>query len=92
MTSYTGLLNFFVILFFIYAMHTQIYIFTHYIDINLVMKYIDFLMIFGSPCIASAFVIRGKGDYQIDYTPAPRITEADKNNDRGYNFEIFTCM
>ncbi|KAK9157184.1 hypothetical protein Scep_003758 [Stephania cephalantha] len=25
---------------------------------------------------------RGKGDYQIDYVPAPRITEADKNNDR----------
>lgn len=25
---------------------------------------------------------RGKGDYQIDYEPAPRITEADKKNDR----------
>ncbi|KAJ7951201.1 39S ribosomal protein L46, mitochondrial [Quillaja saponaria] len=25
---------------------------------------------------------RGKGDYHIDYVPAPRITEADKNNDR----------
>ncbi|ERN19116.1 39S ribosomal protein L46, mitochondrial [Amborella trichopoda] len=25
---------------------------------------------------------RGKGDYQIDYQPAPRITEADKTNDR----------
>uniref|UniRef100_A0ACD5VE11 Uncharacterized protein n=1 Tax=Avena sativa TaxID=4498 RepID=A0ACD5VE11_AVESA len=25
---------------------------------------------------------RGKGDYQIDYVPAPRITEADKANDR----------
>ncbi|KAK4424679.1 54S ribosomal protein L17, mitochondrial [Sesamum alatum] len=25
---------------------------------------------------------RGKGDYQIDYTPAPRITEADKSNDK----------
>lgn len=25
---------------------------------------------------------RGKGDYQIDYEPAPRITEADKANDR----------
>nr|GMD61941.1 39S ribosomal protein L46, mitochondrial [Ipomoea batatas] len=24
----------------------------------------------------------GKGEYQIDYTPAPRITEADKTNDR----------
>jgi hypothetical protein len=23
----------------------------------------------------------GKGDYHIDYVPAPRITEADKNND-----------
>ncbi|CAI8615237.1 unnamed protein product [Vicia faba] len=23
----------------------------------------------------------GKGDYQIDYVPAPRITEANKNND-----------
>lgn len=27
-------------------------------------------------------VNRGKGDYQIDYVPAPRITEADKTNDR----------
>ncbi|KAF8379598.1 hypothetical protein HHK36_029039 [Tetracentron sinense] len=25
---------------------------------------------------------RGKGDYQIDYTPSPRVTEADKTNDR----------
>ncbi|KAF9602395.1 hypothetical protein IFM89_027524 [Coptis chinensis] len=25
---------------------------------------------------------RGKGDYHIDYVPAPRVTEADKNNDR----------
>ncbi|XP_052724421.1 uncharacterized protein LOC128194021 isoform X3 [Vigna angularis] len=25
---------------------------------------------------------RGKGDYQIDYVPAPRFTEADKNNDK----------
>ncbi|EEC80450.1 hypothetical protein EE612_033549 [Oryza sativa] len=25
---------------------------------------------------------RGKGDYQIDYVPAPRITDADKTNDR----------
>ncbi|XP_051136369.1 uncharacterized protein LOC127255009 [Andrographis paniculata] len=25
---------------------------------------------------------RGKGDYQIDFTPASRITEADKKNDR----------
>ncbi|XP_058068442.1 uncharacterized protein LOC131217524 [Magnolia sinica] len=25
---------------------------------------------------------KGKGDYQIDYVPAPRITEADKANDR----------
>ncbi|TVU11553.1 hypothetical protein EJB05_45146 [Eragrostis curvula] len=25
---------------------------------------------------------RGKGDYQIDYVPAPRTTEADKTNDR----------
>ncbi|GER45214.1 39S ribosomal protein L46 [Striga asiatica] len=24
----------------------------------------------------------GKGDYQIDFTPAPRITEADKSNDK----------
>lgn len=69
-------------------MHTQIYIFMHYIDINLVMKHIDFLMIFGSPCIASAFVIRGKGDYQIDYMPAPRITEEDKTNDRRYNLKF----
>lgn len=30
------------------------------------------------------FIYRGKGDYQIDYTPAPRITEADKNNDKRY--------
>ncbi|KAG0457660.1 hypothetical protein HPP92_022558 [Vanilla planifolia] len=26
--------------------------------------------------------LRGKGDYQIDYEPAPRITQADKTNDR----------
>ncbi|WOL12086.1 54S ribosomal protein L17, mitochondrial [Canna indica] len=25
---------------------------------------------------------RGKGDYKIDYVPAPRITEADKTNDK----------
>ncbi|KAF7133485.1 hypothetical protein RHSIM_Rhsim09G0104800 [Rhododendron simsii] len=25
---------------------------------------------------------RGKGDYQIDYVPAPRVTEADKTNDK----------
>ncbi|KAK8937075.1 hypothetical protein KSP39_PZI012746 [Platanthera zijinensis] len=25
---------------------------------------------------------RGKGDYQIDFVPAPRITEADRTNDR----------
>lgn len=25
---------------------------------------------------------RGKGDYQIDYVPAPRITEADKTGDK----------
>lgn len=25
---------------------------------------------------------RGKGDYHIEYTPAPRITEADKTNDK----------
>ncbi|XP_059295536.1 uncharacterized protein LOC132048864 [Lycium ferocissimum] len=25
---------------------------------------------------------RGKGDYQIDYKPAPRISEADKTNDQ----------
>ncbi|KAL0379461.1 UNVERIFIED_CONTAM: 39S ribosomal protein L46, mitochondrial [Sesamum angustifolium] len=25
---------------------------------------------------------RGKGDYQIDFIPAPRITEADNNNDK----------
>ncbi|MBA0611122.1 hypothetical protein Godav_011827, partial [Gossypium davidsonii] len=28
------------------------------------------------------FSFSGKGDYQIDYVPAPRITEADKTNDR----------
>nr|DAD23811.1 TPA_asm: hypothetical protein HUJ06_025274 [Nelumbo nucifera] len=25
---------------------------------------------------------KGKGDYQIDYVPAPRVTEADEKNDR----------
>ncbi|KAI4355135.1 hypothetical protein L6164_003935 [Bauhinia variegata] len=25
---------------------------------------------------------RGKGDYKIEYVPAPRVTEADKNNDK----------
>lgn len=29
-------------------------------------------------------VNRGKGDYHIDYVPAPRITEADKKNDKKY--------
>lgn len=27
---------------------------------------------------------RGKGEYQIDFVPAPRITEADKTNDKRY--------
>ncbi|GJV59091.1 39S ribosomal protein L46, mitochondrial [Tanacetum coccineum] len=27
---------------------------------------------------------RGKGDYHIDFEPAPRITEADKTNDKRY--------
>ncbi|KAL4563787.1 hypothetical protein LXL04_027833 [Taraxacum kok-saghyz] len=27
-------------------------------------------------------VIRGKGEYHIDFVPAPRITEADKINDK----------
>ncbi|KAK8650563.1 hypothetical protein V6N13_140195 [Hibiscus sabdariffa] len=27
-------------------------------------------------------ITTGKGDYQIDYVPAPRITEADETNDR----------
>ncbi|BAT87500.1 hypothetical protein VIGAN_05087600 [Vigna angularis var. angularis] len=36
---------------------------------------------------------RGKGDYQIDYVPAPRFTEADKNNDkRSYLFKLNTLM
>jgi len=30
------------------------------------------------------FTCRGKGDYQIDYKPAPRISEADKTNDQRY--------
>ena len=34
--------------------------------------------------VAVAIVFRGKGDYQIDYVPAPRVTEADKTNDRRY--------
>lgn len=29
-------------------------------------------------------VHREKGEYQIDYEPAPRITEADKQNDKKY--------
>lgn len=28
------------------------------------------------------FCNRGKGDYQMEYVPAPRITETDKTNDR----------
>ncbi|GLU00699.1 hypothetical protein SLE2022_180470 [Rubroshorea leprosula] len=28
------------------------------------------------------FLTKGKGDYQIEYIPAPRITEADKTNDK----------
>ncbi|KAG2380162.1 uncharacterized protein HKW66_Vig0169410 [Vigna angularis] len=31
----------------------------------------------------------GKGDYQIDYVPAPRFTEADKNNDKREKRSIF---
>lgn len=35
---------------------------------------------------------RGKGDYQIDYAPAPRITEADKTNDRKYAVSSFFLL
>ncbi|KAK9750929.1 hypothetical protein RND81_02G230200 [Saponaria officinalis] len=28
---------------------------------------------------------RGKGDYQIDYQPAPRISEADESNGKRYS-------
>ena len=35
---------------------------------------------------------RGKGDYQIDYVPAPRITEADKTNDRKYAVFLFIYL
>ncbi|KAE8707994.1 Desiccation-related protein [Hibiscus syriacus] len=37
-----------------------------------------------SPCFAlsTSAGIQGKRCYQIDYVPAPRITEADKTNDR----------
>lgn len=36
-------------------------------------------------------MIRGRDDYQMDYEPAPRITEADKTNDRKYDadFSVF---
>lgn len=32
--------------------------------------------------ITSVFATRGKGDHHIDYVPAPRVTEADKTNDK----------
>jgi hypothetical protein len=32
-------------------------------------------------------VTSGKGDYQIEYEPAPRITEADKTNDKKYEID-----
>ena len=35
------------------------------------------------------FMNRGKGEYQMDYVPAPRITEADKNNDTKYESDQF---
>ncbi|KAG6663584.1 hypothetical protein CIPAW_02G035500 [Carya illinoinensis] len=31
---------------------------------------------------------RGRDDYQMDYEPAPRITEADKTNDRKYDADF----
>ncbi|KAE8679534.1 39S ribosomal protein L46 [Hibiscus syriacus] len=34
------------------------------------------------PVVYAFQELSGKGDYQIDYVPAPRITEADKTNDR----------
>ncbi|GKU88090.1 hypothetical protein SLEP1_g2395 [Rubroshorea leprosula] len=32
--------------------------------------------------MSMTFLTKGKGDYQIEYIPAPRITEADKTNDK----------
>ena len=34
------------------------------------------------------FMNRGKGEYQMDYVPAPRITEADKKNDKKYEADF----
>lgn len=34
------------------------------------------------------FIDRGKGDYQMDFEPAPRITEADKKNDKKYEADL----
>lgn len=59
-----------------------------YIDINLDTMHMEFLTILSLSCITPAFVIRGKGDYQIDYVPAPRVTEADENNDRRYKLNF----
>ena len=40
-------------------------------------------------CMLLNFMNRGKGEYQMDYVPAPRITEADKNNDTKYESDQF---
>lgn len=53
-------------------MHTQIHVET---NADETYDYLQLIL-----CNTSA--TRGKGDYQIDYVPAPRVTEADKTNDR----------
>lgn len=40
----------------------------------------EFFIVVNNTCLI--LYNRGKDDYQIDYVPAPRITEADKTNDR----------
>jgi len=45
-----------------------------------------------SDSISEILFCRGKGDYQIDYVPASRITEADKTNDRKYVLNLHLCF
>ena len=45
-----------------------------------------------SDSISKLLFCRGKGDYQIDYVPASRITEADKTNDRKYVLNLHLCF
>ena len=49
------------------------------------------IFVFVWTCLKEYVTSRGKGEYQIDYVPAPRITEADKNNDKRYALGCLIC-